>query len=359
MRIDCPGCEATYRIPQEFLPRRKIITFSCEKCGDKIRFASPLMKDEGRFPKSPEDTLSQPEKGTPKAPSTHDVEKVRALKRKIRMSLMGFIPSIAHVITKAQMVMANPYSGLRDLAKVIETDQGITMRTLKVANSAYYGLAGKVTSISHASVLLGNKILGEIITMAGIKGFLGERLKGYGLDSEVLWRHSLAVAVGSKLLATQKSPELVQDAFVVGLIHDCGMIMLDTHIFEKKEAFDKIIGDGLRSLLQAERAVLGTDHPEVGAEIFQEWGLPRTFLKPIANHHRPSKSGGDLGYIVHLADIIAKRNGYGTGINDALYEADDNAMELMGFQDEDLAIVGFEVGEAVKKITEEALEESQ
>lgn len=60
-----------------------------------------------------------------------------------------------------------------------------------------------------------------------------------------------------------------------------------------------------------------------------------------------------------MADIIAKRNGYGTGIDDALYEADDNAMELMGFQDEDLAIVGFEVGEAVKKITEEVLEESQ
>ena len=60
-----------------------------------------------------------------------------------------------------------------------------------------------------------------------------------------------------------------------------------------------------------------------------------------------------------MADIITKRNGYGTGIDDALYEMDDNAMELMGFQDEDLAILGFEVCEAAKKITEEVLEESK
>ncbi|MBW1781972.1 MAG: zinc-ribbon domain-containing protein [Deltaproteobacteria bacterium] len=349
MRIICPACEAVYQIPQELLPQGERIAFTCEKCGNKIAYSPPT---------SSKDARPQPERPAPKASPTHDIKKVRALKRKIRLSLMGFIPAVAQVIARAQMVMANPYSGLKDLAKVIETDQGITARALKVANSAYYGLSGKVTSISHASVLLGNKILGEIITMVGVRGFLGERLKGYGLDSEVLWRHSLAVAVGSKLFAAKKCPELAEEAFVAGLVHDAGMIMLDPHIFEKKEAFDAIVSDGLHTFLQGERAVLGTDHPEVGGEMLGEWGIPRTLLKPIANHHRPSASGEDLAYIVHLADILAKKNGYGTGIEDALYQVDEDAMEFMGFQDEeDLIVAGSEMGEAVEKIRKEVLEE--
>ncbi len=358
MKIICPACAAIYQIPQELLPRGGKFSFKCEKCGNQIHVAPPLMKEMGPIPKTPVDERSEPAKGTVPDSAAHDTAKVQALKRKIRMSLMGFVPSVAQVITRAQMVMANPNAGLRDLAQVIETDQGITARALKVANSAYYGLAGNVNSIRHASVLLGNKILGEIIMMAGMRGFLGERLNGYGMDSEVLWRHSLAVAVGSKLLGAKKQPELAEGAFVAGLIHDAGMIMLDAHVFEKKEAFDKIVKDGLHSFLYAEKAVLGTDHPEVGAEMFREWGLPRTLLKPIANHHSPSSSGGELACIVHLADVIARRSGYGTGIDDTLYEMDVKALEALGFQEEDLAMAGAEIGEAVEKITKELQEES-
>ena len=185
---------------------------------------------------------------------------------------------------------------------------------------------------------------------------MGERLKGYGLDSGVLWRHSLAVAVGAKMIAAKKGPELIEDAFVAGLIHDAGMIMLDQHIFEKKEAFDEITRDASHSFLQAERAVLGTDHPEVGYEIFQEWGVPRTLLKSVANHHRPSSSRGQLEYVVHLADIMARRNGYGLENDDALYEVDEGANEFLDIQEEDMAMVVAETRKTVERITNEMLE---
>jgi len=357
MRIICPGCKATYHIPQELLPQQKRITFKCKKCDCQIKFARPQVKEEGISPIPSDDKASQTEKRTIQVPTEHDPVKVQALKSKIRMCLMGFIPPVAQVIAKARKVMADPYSDLRDLAEVIETDQGITTNALRVANSAYYGLSGKVTSINHASVLLGNKILGEIVTMAGARGFLGESLKGYGLDSGVLWRHSLAVAVGSKLLAARKCPGLEQDAFVAGLLHDAGMIMLDPYIFEKKGAFDEIVSDGSYTFLQAERMVLGTDHPEVGAEIFGEWGLPRTLMKSVANHHRPVLSGGPLGYVVHLADIMARRCGYGIGVDDMLYTADNKAMEFVGLEEEELTVLQSEIGESVERIMSGVLEE--
>ncbi|MFO7985559.1 MAG: HDOD domain-containing protein [Desulfatiglandaceae bacterium] len=273
------------------------------------------------------------------------------------MSLMGFIPPVAHVITRAQAVMADPDAGMKDLAQVIETDPGITARALKVANSAYYGLSGKVTSITHASVLLGNKILGEIITMAGIRGFLGETLKGYGLESGILWRHSLAVAMGSRLIAEKRRAGLAEDAFVGGLIHDAGMIMLDSHLFERKEEFQAIIEDGSHSFLEGERMALGIDHSEVGAEMFREWGLPYSIVKPIASHHSPSSSGGELGYIIHMADILARKSGYGLGLDDRFYEMDNKAVEVLGSEKEELKMIGDEIGVCVERVSKEVLDE--
>jgi len=357
MRIVCPGCKSTYQIPEELLPQGKTVAFKCKKCNCQIRFARPQEKEKGTSPMVPGDNVSAPRDRSVQAPAEHDPAKVRALTSKIRMCLMGFIPPVAQVIAKAQMVMSNPFSGLRELAEVIETDQGITTNALRVANSAYYGLSGKVTSINHASVLLGNKILGEIITMAGARGFLGENLRGYGLDSGILWRHSLAVAVGSKLLAAKKCPELAEDAFSAGILHDAGMIMLDPYIFERKAAFDEIIGDGSHTLLQAEKTILGINHAEVCAEMFGEWGLPRTLMKSVATHHRPASSGDALGYVVHLADIMARRCGYGIGVDDMLYAADKKAIEFLDIDEEEVTLLQRKIGESVENIMSEVLED--
>ena len=353
MKIMCQFCKSVYNIRIESLPHRKIVTVRCKKCGNLIRFVHPLENGADAVSAPSNHRVSSVEKGPPQAAPRHDPAKVRALKQKIRMCLMGFIPPIAHVVAKAQMVMSDPDAGLRDLVEVIETDQGITTYALRVANSAYYGLSGRVTSIRHASVLLGNKIMGEIIAMAGARGFLGKMLRGYGLESEVLWRHSLAVAIGCKMLATRKAPDLEQDAFAAGLLHDAGMIMLDPYIFEKKELFDEIMEDGTCTFLQAERITLGLDHCEVCAEMFAEWGLPKGLLKPVAHHHRPGASAGGLGYAVHIADIMARRCGYGAGVDDMLYQADKRAMAFFDLEEEALAGLCGEIRDSVKKIVME------
>jgi HD-like signal output (HDOD) protein len=103
--------------------------------------------------------------------------------------------------------------------------------------------------------------------VAGSSGFLNKTLKGYGLDSKIFWRHSLAVAFGSKFIAGRVRPELENDAFVAGLIHDAGKIMLDQHIFERKATFEEFMKDGHQSFLRAEKEILGFDHSEIGSEV--------------------------------------------------------------------------------------------
>ena len=122
-----------------------------------------------------------------------------------------------NIILKAREIMEDPGSSLKDLAGVIEHDQAIVARVLALANSAYYGLSGLVSSIQHASILLGQKTLGELITIAASSKLLSKQLKGYMLHPGDLWKHSLAAALGSKMIAEKINAECIEDAFIAGL----------------------------------------------------------------------------------------------------------------------------------------------
>ena len=90
------------------------------------------------------------------------------------------------------------------------------------------------------------------MTMAGTSSLLGNTLKGYELEPGDLWRHSLAVALASKIIANKKNPGLANDAFSACLIHDAGKLILDKYILERKEAFEEFMADGQQSFLSGE-----------------------------------------------------------------------------------------------------------
>jgi HD-like signal output (HDOD) protein len=213
---------------------------------------------------------------------------------------------------------------------------------------------GQISSIQHASVILGHKTVGDLITMAATSGLLGSTLEGYGLDAGELWLHSMGVAFGSRIIANKKNPALVNDSFAAGLIHDAGKLVLDKYIFERKEAFQEFMKDGQRSFLIAEKEILGFDHAEIAFDICENWRVPQILTVPIKNHHYPSESErNELTYIVHMADMIAMMIGIGGGIDGMLYKMDDEAMEFLGFEEEDVDETMHEVLESVEKISEQ------
>lgn len=359
MKVTCPHCNKVYNISDDLLPKGKEIAFHCKDCNGIIKIEPISDSQKSIFPRMSKGKKKKKQKTPPPPKETvEDQPRGRALKRKILQILMGRLPVMPQIVLKAQEVMADPNSSLKDLARIIETDQGIVTRTLLLANSAYYGLAGKVTSIQHASVLLGNETLGEIIVMAGTSGFLNKTLTGYGLDSKIFWRHSLAVAFGSKFIARKANPELENDAFVAGLIHNAGKIMLDQHIFERKEAFEEFMRDGQQSFLKAEKEILGFDHSEIGSEVCKTWGIPESLTIAVKYHHVPSLSGDNLlAYIVHVANYLALMRDFGTGIDDELYPIEEGAMEFLGLEPGDEDAIVREVYESVERIGEE-LEET-
>ena len=290
------------------------------------------------------------EKKKPMISSSYPKEPLRGelLKKKILIAI-GDLPLIPRIVIRAQLLLTNPNSDVEEIGKLIEANPAIAARVLKVANSSYYGMRTRVTSVQRATVMLGFKIIGECITVAGISKFLSKTLKGYRLVSENLWQHSMSVAFGSKIIARKKRARLENDAFSVGLFHDVGKIVLNKYVLERKEAFDEFIDNGRHSFLSAEKKILGFDHAEIMCELFKRWRFPKQLAIAIRHHHSPFLSKEDeLSYIIYVADLIAKMNQ-----NSIPQQIDKRALELLDLQEKDISSTMDEVVETVDKIKKE------
>jgi HD-like signal output (HDOD) protein len=274
--------------------------------------------------------------------------------KKIILRSVGDLPPMPQTVFKVRDIIANPKSSFKELAEVLETDQAIAAKVLKIANSAYYGIIGGVSSIQQAAVVLGHRTLGDVITVAGSSNILGNTLAGYGLEAGGMWRHSMGVAFGSKIIANMKKPSLANDAFAAGLIHDVGKLILDQYILQRKEVFDEFMADGQHSFLNAEEHILGFDHSEIAFEVCNKWRVPETLTTAIRYHHYPSRSNdNELAYIVHMADALAMMTGLGLGIDGLLYKIDDKAEEFLGLKEEETNDIMAEIVESVEKISDQ------
>jgi hypothetical protein len=167
MEVNCPECQKVFEIPKERLQKYdKQIKFDCPACKKGLitidldvkstqQGSAKSIKVKRQVSSSMSAvTSAQPPSGT-------------ALKRKILRKLEDLSP-MPQIVIKAREVMADLNAGIKDLVKLFEKDQSIVTKVLRLGNSAYYGVSGKIATVQHAAVLLGQKTLGEVITMAGI-----------------------------------------------------------------------------------------------------------------------------------------------------------------------------------------------
>ncbi len=333
MEITCTHCSKKYNIPDERL----------KKFGSKLSFPCSACKKIIEISLEVQHPIKAPE--TDKNLPSGDV-----LKKSI-MRTVSDLPPMPQVAQKARKVTADEKSSFKDLAAVIETDQAIAARVLKLANSSFYGQAGKVTALKQASVVLGMKTLNELLSLACAGSLLGPQLKGYGLESGDLWMHSLATAGCAKMLAEKKNPALIDDAFSAGLIHDCGKLILDKYILERLGQLGSDIDKGT-PFLKIERNMLGFDHAQIAAEVCEKWQIPKNITNAILYHHNPAAArSNELVNIVHAADAIALMSGIGAGIDGMLYEVDDKVMDFMGIGVDEIGMFIIEISDYVEQTT--------
>lgn len=260
------------------------------------------------------------------------------------MKKMEDLPILPNVITKVMKIFDNPYSNASHLTELISMDQTLTMKTLKLANSAYYGFPREIETVTEAVVVLGFLTVRNLILTSTLYNFfINGSYDSKEFDRKKLWRHSIATAICARLLVSRSAPgqKDEEEAFTLGILHDIGKVFLDVYFHNE---FMKVLKENKKNesklFIEFEREIIGVDHAEVGAIMIDKWNLPEYFIEPIKYHHEPSKAKNKfITNILHIADIIAKF----TSINyhDELKKAhiDGDAISALRLNENDLKMI--------------------
>lgn len=229
-----------------------------------------------------------------------------------------------------------------EVARLIETDPSAAARLLKVVNSAYRGLHGRVSSINRAVVLLGvNGVRNVLLSMQAIDVFGKDTLNGKSVLFEI-WKHCLAVASTAELIAESAGGMLPEDAFTAGLLHDVGKIALYTIARSKYTAILEEVAEKGVEISQAEREAFGTDHCEAGRYLAEKWGLPDALCRVAGEHHLLPLITDDTDpaalavAIVSVADDVVRRQRLGFSGTPESWEPLENLFEPLGLDAESI-----------------------
>ena len=212
------------------------------------------------------------------------------------------LPALPTIVLELIRTFEQPEVDIGKLAETISHDQALAARTLRVANSSFYGLASKVKTINQAIMVLGFDTVRSLVSA----GAIVHALPGGGahLDLAQFWRHSMATAVCARNIA--RRTRLNQEyAFLSGLLHDIGRLVLATRFPRQYAAAMDWRDQHDAWQVDAEQQVLGIDHQQVGLMLAASWHFPALIQRAIGSHHAPAVDDlGDVPSIVHVANAI-------------------------------------------------------
>ncbi|MFP4191142.1 MAG: HDOD domain-containing protein [Candidatus Hydrogenedentota bacterium] len=220
------------------------------------------------------------------------------------------LPSMPGTLIHVTALLDDPDYSVEDVAKAISADPGITLKTLRLVNSAYYGIRQPITSIEHAIMLLGAKVIRNLVLTA-------TSLETVQQGAEPFFRHSVATAVCLRAMANIRplpADTTPEQAFIYGLLHDVGKILLEEFMPREWQTAREMACAEEMPLFLAEQQRLGIDHAMVGARLAARWRLSSELVSAIAGHHDLAQSTEPafrgLAAWTSLANYIAASAGF-------------------------------------------------
>lgn len=195
------------------------------------------------------------------------------------------LPTLPVVALEVNRLLQDYDSPVDELVALLEKDQSLMVKLLKLVNSSFYGFKSKVNNIRHAVTLLGfNTLRNAVVTLSIIDTLvLKNTLKGFDIDS--FWQHAIRVAVVSRYVAATSKLAARDDAFTAGLLHDIGKVILaSTFTNDLSKIIETMDSDGI-TFFQAEEKIGCPPHTIIGSFLAQRWLLPEPLVKTIQYHH--------------------------------------------------------------------------
>jgi HD-like signal output (HDOD) protein len=210
----------------------------------------------------------------------------------------------------------------QELATLITSDQVVTAKLLRLANSAYYGFARRIATVRDAVVLVGFRAVRSVALVSCVIDTVKTPSQLNGAEA---WQFAVAVGVLAEILAEAEGVDQEQ-AFTAGVLHNIGLVALDQH---RPGGLGEVLSEvrlNARSLQEAERMVFGFTDGELGGALAEHWGFPEPLVDAIRDHamalHEPPDRG-TLTACVLRARMLARAHGLGDGIDRAPDPADD------------------------------------
>lgn len=234
-----------------------------------------------------------------------------------RLDKLEDLPAVPNTLLMVLDTLNDPDTSIKKLEKILENDPMLATKLLRIANSPYYGLADKVSSISRAVFVLGLNEIRNLVIGLSLTGVFSGDLGFDKFDSKGIWLHSLAVARASRYLGRHIEGIDPEEMFTAGLIHDIGRFLMAIYFKEELREIMAMKNSMAVPLSDAEER-FGLTHGELGAYLAQKWQLSDMLKTIIRYHHRPKGAGQYVNHAstVFLADQICQKLKMGWDLDD-------------------------------------------
>jgi HD-like signal output (HDOD) protein len=223
---------------------------------------------------------------------------------------------LPQILEKIMRAVNDPDANATTIENIFKYEPSLTLKLLTLANSAYFGVPGKITNIRIAITLLGLNLIKSLAIHASVNEFFRFGTNIPGFSGQELWKHSVGVAVCAKMLARDYKLGNCEDFFTLGILHDAGLI-IEYQFF--RASFIAIVSrmhERKKSLPEIERAEFGMDHAELAQHLFAKWNLPAFFSQALRYHHDPLQAPESFrthAAGLFLADQLVRQINFGFG----------------------------------------------
>ena len=261
------------------------------------------------------------------------------------MEQIRHLPALPAIVTELMALFESDDVDVERVSALINRDQALTAKVLRVANSSFFGLRGEVATTRAALSILGTRNVRTLTMTAALTSSFPVFKEGW-FETEAFWRHSLAAASCAHALAgrTKLNADL---AFTTALLHDIGRLVLVTGFPDDYRRVVEARDNADCLMITAEQDQLGFDHAVVGAALAERWKFADAIDKAVADHHHPAAGDASLATVVHVADAMVQALDLGAQAGALVQPLDEAAWDALGLN-------GTDVGGLLKDIDKQS-----
>lgn len=241
---------------------------------------------------------------------------------------VGEIASLPTIYLRLQELISDVRTSHRDIADLLSDDTGVSVRLLRISNSAFYGFPASIDTITRAITVIGTRQLSDIVLATSVIDMFN------GIDHELVniesfWRHSIATGTVARILANFRRETNIEKYFVSGMLHDIGRLAMFMVVPKESQLALTRAYEEQRMLEEVEREIFGFDHADVGGVLLKKWKLPKNLVDAAHYHHQPGKATEQDTIVIHVAEVIASAMQLGSAGDFFVPPLDKNAWQDM------------------------------